>query len=250
MSISYVETYVQAGVVELKLKDNKFLYNVGGRGGPLYIDDVMENIVIENSLFWNNLVLYGLSTLTIEVDELSPKNTYIKFISTTFINCYGTTIGCIYGSSSLESNVILEFNGLNLTISNTNWLTEYVQYYENKSLIWPPSFLPNEELNECRLVPVRYFKWDHISTNIKDFRFENNILQINSNCLQGGQLFKSIFVYYKVNVATFGRMTNDLFNLKANTKNEDILDSITNMSYQADTCTYDVNQINSIDFSI
>ena len=188
------------------MQDNKFYYNFGLNGGPLYIESLpLINISITNTELENNAAILSQGCLTIIFLDISKSKIEIQNI--TFVNCYSSDHGCLEAKTKDHSlNQVLEIDNMTFTFTLPNWKINYQNYYTDQGKSWENDF-PQHTANiypKCFGYSSHYFYFQEIPTKITNFAFSNATLLLNSTCISDLSEYPTLVTYSKLNKGSFG----------------------------------------------
>ena len=189
------------------MTNNKFYYNFGKNGGPLYIESPpLTNISIVNTVLENNAAILSKGCFSIMFSDVSKSK--IEIQNTTFVNCYSSDHGCLDAKTNdYTLNQVLEIDNMTFTFTKPNWKTNYENYYTEEGKIWTDEF-PQHTADiypKCFGYSTDYFYFEEVPTKITNFVFSNTNLELNSACISDLTEYPKIVTYSKINKGSFGK---------------------------------------------
>ena len=223
--------------------DNKFSYNFGIEGGPIFIEAKGVFTEIKNLTMESNIIFHKGASVYLNFD--SQIESIISIENITFKNCYGSEMGCIiaYSSENLLFN-FLQIRDIYLNIIEVSWLTAFEKHFNNLSYIKEKYsysiFKYNQSPNpECMAYPNNYFKFEGVSTEVINFQLLDTDVTFNESCLSTTEIltFPSFFLYSNIKLAAFGKSISHIN--KSNEDNDILSNLLTALPDSDENCIYD-----------
>ena len=156
----------------------------------------------------SNIILTGAS---IYLDFVSKLGSKVSIENITFINCYGQYMGCIYAFTKEKMNLhFLQIKDIYLHITQVNWLTAFQEHFNNLSEVNKKysdsiSKYSQSSNSECMGYILNYFEFKRVTTEVLNFQLLDTNVEFNEYCIPDMITFPSFFLYYNINLASFGQ---------------------------------------------
>ena len=162
-------------------------------------------ISVSNSVFENNLLIQSGANIEIEL-PVEQKDLEALLVNITFNNCYNPDKGCLYAHSPVQSPSLLTLRNITLKLPYENWKHAFTNSLISQNLD-PELISTLDNLDECIGYPDHFFNFERASSQITNFKFQEEIKTYNSSCFRANmEAYPFILFYNQIKFSSFGRL--------------------------------------------